>query len=75
MKEAGADPGFSVGGGTNSPGGKPTYDFAKFCQKLHEIEKILGRRGRRAPGAPPLNPPLRSVLNIYGSRLLCLGLE
>ena len=23
----------------------PTYDFAKFCEKLHEIEKILGRRG------------------------------
>ena len=27
---------------------EPTYDFAKFCEKLHEIEKILGI----------LNPPL-----------------
>ena len=26
-------------------GGAPTYDFAKFCEKLHEIENILGRRG------------------------------
>ena len=26
--------------------GAPTYDFAKFCEKLHEIENILGRRGR-----------------------------
>ena len=35
----------------------PTYDFAKFSEKLHEIEKILGRRGRDV-GAPPLDPPL-----------------
>ena len=26
-------------------GGAPTYDFAKFCKKLHEIEEILGRAG------------------------------
>ena len=49
---AGADPGFPVGGGANSPGGAPTYDFAKFCEKLHEIEKILGRGGG-APATPP----------------------
>ena len=35
----GADPGFPIGGGTNPPGGTPTYDFAKFCKKLHELEK------------------------------------
>ena len=35
-----ADPGFPRGGGANSPGGAPTYDFAKFSQKLHEIERI-----------------------------------
>ena len=45
--------GFPVGGGVNHRGGAPTYDFAKFCEKLHEIEKILGRRR----GAP-LNLPL-----------------
>ena len=41
----GADPGFPVGGFANPRvrgGGLPTYDFAKFCEKLHEIEKILG---------------------------------
>ena len=38
-----ADPGFPVGGGAN-PLGASTYDFAKFCEKLHEIEKILGGR-------------------------------
>ena len=54
----GVDPGFPVGGGANPSGGAPTYDFAKFCEKLYEIEKILGRRGGRAPEAPPLNPPL-----------------
>ena len=50
--EAGADPGFPVGGDANPPGVVPTYDFAKFCKTLHEIEKILGCRGH-APGAPP----------------------
>ena len=40
---AGADPGFPVGGGANLPWGAPTYDFPKFCEKLQEIEKNLGR--------------------------------
>ena len=35
-----ADPGIPRGGGANSPGGAPTYDFAKFSQKLHEIERV-----------------------------------
>ena len=35
-----ADLGFPRGGGANSPGGAPTYEFAKFSQKLHEIERI-----------------------------------
>ena len=26
--------------GAPTPGGAPTYDFAKFSQKLHEIERI-----------------------------------
>ena len=42
-----ADPGFPRGGGANSPGGAPTYDFAKFPQKLHEIERIWTPRGAR----------------------------
>ena len=39
--------------------GVPTYYFPKFSEKLHEIEKILDRRGgacRERP--PPLDPPL-----------------
>ena len=54
-----ADPGFPRGGGANSPGGggAPTYDFAKFSQKLHEIERIWTPGGR--PSRPPsLDPPL-----------------
>ena len=35
-----ADPGFPRGGGANSPGGAPTYDFVKNSQKLREIERI-----------------------------------
>ena len=55
QRDAGADPGFPVGGGANPSGGAPTYEFAKFREKLHEIEKILGRRGggARAGRAPP----------------------
>ena len=48
---SGADPGFPVEGGANPPGWGPTYAFAKFPEKLHEIENILGRRG-------PLDPVL-----------------
>ena len=33
--------------------GAPTYDFAKFCEKLHEIGKILG-----------LNPPLNTTSDL-----------
>ena len=54
-KKSGADLGFPVGRGANPPGA-PTYDFVKFSEKLHEIEKILVRRG-----APPLDPPLKVV--------------
>ena len=43
--KTGADRGFPVGGGANPPMGANIYDFAKFCEKLHEIEKILGRGG------------------------------
>ena len=45
----GTDPGFPTGGGANPQGERgmvggrsPTYDFAKFSQKLHKIEKIFG---------------------------------
>ena len=38
-----ADPEFSVGEGA-SPLAAPTYDFATFSEKLHEIEKILSRK-------------------------------
>ena len=35
-----ADSGFPRGGGTNPPGLAPTYDFIKFSQNLHGIERI-----------------------------------
>ena len=37
--------------GCQLPRGAPTYDFAKFSQKLHEIERIW-IRGACVPGAP-----------------------
>ena len=61
----GVDPGFHVGGGAKPLGrGAPTYDFVKFSEKLHEIEKILDRKGGGAPGAPPLNPSLFNLFNV-----------
>ena len=46
----GADPGFPIGGAPTLQ--VPTDDFAKFCEKLHEIEKILDCRGGTL-GVPP----------------------
>ena len=41
--------------GAPTPGcGAPKYDFAKFCQKLHEIERIWTLVGG---GACPSRPP------------------
>ena len=55
-----ADPGLPRAGGANSRGGAPTYDFAIFSQKLHEIERIWapGGGGGRASVVPPLDPSL-----------------
>ena len=64
---SGANPGFPVGGGANPPGVVPTYDFAKFSEKLHEIEKILVQweGGAHARGAP-----LRSA-TAFLAKLFC----
>ena len=45
------DPGFPRDWGANPPGraGAPTYNFAKFSQKLHKIDRIWR--------IPPLGPP------------------
>ena len=56
---AGADPGFPVEGGTDPLGGGRQHTiFVKFSQKLHEIEKILGRRRGARTGGAPLDHPL-----------------
>ena len=47
------DPEFPWGGGANSPGGVPTYNFAKISQKLHEIKRIWTPRGAHFPHTPP----------------------
>ena len=43
--------------GAQTPQGAPTYDFAKFSQKLHEIERIWTGGGGSRP-LHPLDPPL-----------------
>ena len=45
---------FSEEGAPTPQGGAPTYDFAKFSQKLYEIERIWAPGGGvRVPRAPP----------------------
>ena len=61
-----ADPGFPRGGGANSPGGAPTYDFAKFSQKLHEIERIWTGEGDTRPKFYYVDPPLYDA-KLYSS--------
>ena len=54
-----ADPGFRIRGCADPPGAS-TYDFAKFPKKLHEIEKILGRR-RGSAGSAAVDPPMATA--------------
>ena len=51
---------FPEEGAPTPRGGAPTYDFTKFSQKLHEIERIWAPGGH-ASLAPPLDPPLITV--------------
>ena len=58
VRNAGADPGFPVGGDTNPPGGcKHTNlpDFSKNCMKLRKFWSV----GGHAPGATPLDRPYK----------------
>ena len=66
--QSGADPGFPVAEGANPPGGAPTYSFAKLCEKLHEIEKILGHRGGARRGRLP--PKFATDNGTLGSKTL-----
>ena len=45
--------------------GAPTYDFVKFSEKLHEIEKILGHRGVRAGCAPQIRPTDMEYISVW----------
>ena len=47
-------------------GGAPTYEFAKFSQKLHEIERIL-------PGGVHSWGPLRSATGNDSQYIVVLG--
>ena len=51
--------------GRQLPGGAPTYDFAKFPPKLHEIERIWtpGGGGGARPKFYYVDPPLKSDKN------------
>ena len=59
-----ADPGFPRGGGANSQGGAPGYEFIKISRKLHEIkENSAPRGGGGASPAPPLRSATENILN------------
>ena len=47
------DPGFPPRWVRQLSGGEPTHDFAKFSQKLHEVEKVWTQSGEAlVPRAP-----------------------
>ena len=52
-----------------TPRGAPTYDFAIFSQKLHEIERIWAspRVGGTHPSRPPSDPPLTCMVINHSS--------
>ena len=60
---------FPEEGAPTPQGEAPTYDFAKFSQKLHEIERISTPRGGGRPSRPSLDPPL-TVNHKYGLLML-----
>ena len=73
--------GFPRGGGGRGRqlrvrgGGTVTYHFAKFPQKLHEIERIwtgggVGGWVGGTPITPPLDPPLIKLSNCVSYMLL-----
>ena len=52
-------------------GGAPTYDFAKFSPKLHEIERIWAPRGGARPKFYYVDPPLAMADTQPNYRNLC----
>ena len=56
---------FPEEGAPTPQGGAPTYDFAIFSRKLHEIERIWAPGGG---GARDARPPLRSATVISLSK-------
>ena len=64
-----ADPGFPGGGGTNPPW---VYDFAKFPQKLHEIERIWTLEGARPPPPRSANEVVFLLLRLNVAETLSL---
>ena len=49
-----ADSGFPQDGGANPPGFAPTYDFARYSQKLHKTERIWIHMGMSLVPPPPI---------------------
>ena len=60
--------------GAPTLGGRTKYDFTKFSQKLHLIERIWTPGGTRVPRAPPLDPPLHRLCS-YSRQVMRLALR
>ena len=68
---SGADPGFPQGR-RQLPSWAPTYDFAKFSRKLHEIKRIWGSfslMGRQTNKVPVDVRPNRGFPKLKLSRI------
>ena len=64
-----ADPGFPVGGGVDLVRGAVDPRGGYVSKILHVKTKESGPVGGRAPGAPPLDPPMVPISTIFGGQL------
>ena len=57
-----ADLGFPRGGGANSPGGAPTYDFAKFSKNCMKLKEFGPPGGGARPKFYYVDTPLITII-------------
>ena len=57
-----ADPGFPVGAACTHEGGCGPPTRVLFTENVCKNERIGSHRGGRAPGTPPLDPPMHMII-------------
>ena len=69
-----ADPGFPIGGRAPVRGGMDLR-CGHFSVKMYAKMKELGPIGGRAPGTPPLDPPMVMIYVIFYFHVFCVNTD